>query len=140
MAPPASDDSRLVGHHEYTPSLNITIDPHPDQSLAPAPTIALQCPEEPKELKCYAPTPAPTIALQCPEEPKEIECSAPTRAHIEPIAGAPKPYYEPPPSAPCCITQDNTEIVQVIGMSFGIGVIVGSMLVYAFSRRVVNDA
>ena len=101
MAPPASDDPKLVGHHDYSPTVNITIDPHPETETSK------------------------------PDYPQEL-------------AGAPKPYYLPPPlpQVDCCTQTeyDPARILEVVGISFGIGVLVGGMLVFAFSRPTVSDA
>ena len=103
MAPPASDDPRLVGHHDYSPTVNITIDPHPDESLAPAPAVSFS-----ELLAKPSPPPPPT----------------------------------PVPAAECCTQTeyDPARILEVVGISFGVGVLVGGMLVFAFSRPAVSDA
>ena len=49
-----------------------------------------------------------------------------------------KAPFPPPPSPPSAsftpVQQDPTEIFKLAGMSFGVGVLVGGMLVFAFSK------
>ena len=55
---------------------------------------------------------------------------------------APKPCFMPPPPSPkpCFAPPDPCEIFKLAGASFGVGVIVGGMLVFAFSKTPVQEA
>lgn len=79
----------------------------------------------------------PTVSITIDPHPDSTE-----PAPFESLAGAPKPYYipPPPPPTPCDTQYDPAKILQVVGMSFGVGVVIGGVLVFAFSRPIVCDA
>ncbi len=65
-----------------------------------------------------------------------IDKEEPEQKPVIDLAGAPKPYYTPPPPPP--IPCHAPDLFTMIGASFGVGVIVGGMLVFAFSKSPVE--
>ena len=72
--------------------------------------------------------------VQPPDEP----ISAPKPPPDEPIslAGAPKPYYTPPPSAAPITSPDC--VIKLTGGAFITGLLVGALLALAFSQTPVD--
>ena len=79
MSPPASDDHRLAGHVDFTPTINTFIEP----------------PAEPKDTECAPPAPAPLKSC----------------AVVDPL--------------------------NALATSFGVGILIGALLVYAFSKPTI---
>ncbi len=96
MAPPASDDSRLVSHTDYEPTINTFIEPPGDPVAAP---------------------PAPSFMSPPPPPPTAKCCPMPRKAPESPL---------PPPTA--------IDPVTALGASLGVGIIIGALIVFAFSK------
>ena len=98
------------------PTFNSTIEPHPTPTKS----------ELVKEIQpIYTPPPPPV-----PEFPPE-----PIRPHRQPAMTGESPWAKEPP---CCalpsVEADPMALFNALGAALGVGVAIGGLLVYAFSR------